>query len=113
MTHRWSHRSFAYYIDDLRPNTVYNLTLGFIGTYDLYCNPSGDKRRVMDIQVNGLGLAYGLDVFGLVGCEAAYFLSQSVSVDAKGSLAIDLIQVENNPMITVIDLSPLTIDSYP
>lgn len=101
--------AFSYTVSGFYPGETAVVTLGFAENYSPNCFTG---KRKFGASVNGIVFQDSIDVFGTVGCNAAYVVTKQFTANDSGSFVIDFVSEKRNPMVSliVVDL-PRTTDS--
>lgn len=99
-THR-SGPDFTYSIRGFKPQASYKVDLGFAEVWGSNCVTG---TRIMNIEINGVAVREGLDVFREVGCFTAHVETFNTAADDTGVIEIRVYATKENAMISSINI---------
>ena len=101
-----SHRSayiLTYFIYGFEPLSMNKINLGLAETWEPNCVVG---NRVLDFTVNGIGLAFGVDVFAEAGCNTAHIVSGDIPADMNGAYELHVGASDGDSMLSTISIEP-------
>jgi len=105
-THRWGD-NFKFVFEGFDPNKTYDVKLGFAEAYDGNCKKG---KRIFRVKINGQTVEDSLDVYDKAGGCAKdgkrLLKTYGKTPDSKGKIEIGLETIENNAMISYVEIKP-------
>ena len=104
-SHRTGRSPFMYTLDGFQPFGLANITLGFAEIFEPFCETG---KRIFSVDINQVPLLSNIDVYGIVGCNQAFVVDGVFQADANGVFELTLTSIEENPMISLVAIDPLS-----